>query len=338
MINRYLFHGLLIATAGLTVSVTSWLMQPPPQAESGRNAADGIAPHSGTVNANPFAKGEFVSPDRLPAQSPAANSNTFSVDQDGELVLDDGTRARLDMLVSGLPENATRHELQIVEASAIIGLPQQAVQKALRILNGYIQYYRAEAALSAGFSNQNGAGPEEMFAKIVALRRQHLGTDSADALFGAQEMLDRYGIQLALINADQELTVQQKLTRIDQLQGALPENAFAMNADIDESRSALVMEQSVSALRQQGASDDQVREFREQQLGAEAARNIGEMESQKTDWERRRQLFMHQHDLISRMNIDEPQKHQRVEALLSQLYSEQEISAARLYLQVQSRK
>ncbi len=338
MKNRYLFSGLLIATAVFTVAATAWLMQPRVQPEPARSIAAGSIQHSGTVDANPFARGEFVSPDQLPAQPSTINSNVFSVNKNGELVLDDGTKARLDILVSGLPENATRHELQAVEASAITGLPPQAAHKALRILNGYIGYQRAEAALSAGFSNENGIGAEEMFAKIIALRRQHLGADPADALFGSQEAQDRYGIQLALINADQKLSAQQKLARIDQLRSVLPENAVAVNADMDAARSALEMEQSVMALRQQGASDDQVREFREQHVGVEAAKSIGEMEVQQADWERRQELFFQQSNLIAQMNLPEPQKQQRIEALLSQLYSEEEIPAARLFLQARTRK
>ena len=339
MNDKRLLYGFLMATAALViVGGAVWLMRSSPQEEPAPPSASAAVQGSGTVDANPFAKGEYMAPIASRAESAVADTGVFKLDGKGNLILDADTRVRLEMLISELPMNATGHELQAIERSAIAGLPQHAAQQASRILDGYMRYFKAEMALSADFAAGNTIAPEDMFNKVIALRRQHLGAPVADALFAVQEAQDRYGIQIAMMEADPKLTVQEKLARIDVLQNTLPKGAADLNSDLDASRSALLMEQGVAALRQQGASEVQVQQLRERHAGAEAAKSIGEMEVQKLDWERRQQEFLQQKNIITQMNLSEQQKLGRIEALLGQLYSEEEIPAARAYHQLPQRR
>jgi lipase chaperone LimK len=177
-----------------------------------------------------------------------------------------------------------------------------------------------------------------MLNKLVVLRRQHLGAEVANALFAAQEAQDRFGIQIAGIDADQKLTAQEKLARLDVLQRSLPKDVPGLHAELDASRSALMMEQGVAALRQQGAPEAQVRQLRERHVGAEAAQNIGAMEVQKIDWEHRQQVFSQQKNAVAQMNLSEQQKQEKIEALLRQLYAEEEIPIARAFNQLPTRR
>jgi lipase chaperone LimK len=176
--------------------------------------------------------------------------------------------------------------------------------------------------------------PEELFNKFVALRRQHLGSQVADAFFSSQEMQERVGIQLAVMDANPKLTAQDKIALIDALKRAIPDNAPALHAELDTARSALTMEQGVEALRQKGASEAEVRQMRERHVGAEGAESISEMEAQKIDWDRKQQAFAQQKDAIARMNLTEQQKQEKIEALLSRIYAEEEIPIARAFHQL----
>lgn len=330
--------GFLLATLiALMVTGAVWLLHSAPEEAPVVQSGPIGTQRSGTVDASPFAKGEYMPPSASHAPSAAEGTGVFRIDNKGNLVLDADTRIRLDILVSELPKNATGHELQAIEAAAVGGLPKQAAQQASHILDTYIRYLRAETELNTGLANENASSPEKMFNKVIALRRQHLGAQVADALFAAQESQDRYGIQIAMMEMDPKLTVQDKLARIEALQRALPDGATVLSSDLDASRSALMMEQGVAALRQQGASETQVQHLRERHVGAEAAKSIGEMEVQKMDWERRQQEFTQQKNAIAQMGLTEQQKRERVEMVLSQLYSEEELPAARAFNQLQAR-
>jgi lipase chaperone LimK len=336
MNSTRLLLGFMIGTvAALIGTGAAWLMHSPPHEVPVLQSLPTTVERSGTIDANPFGKGEYSLPVTPNVQDLAHGTGVFRINAKGDLVLDYDTKVRLDILIADLPQNATRYETQAVEASAVAGLPQHAVQKALGVVDGYVRYLKAEAQLNQGFANGSAVQPEEMLNQVVALRRQHLGAQVADAFFSTQEAQDRIGIQIALMDADPKLTAQEKLARLDALQRTLPDNAPALRAELDTSRSALTMEQGVTSLRQQGATEAQILQLRERHVGAEAAQEISDMEVQKIDWERRQQTFSQQKNAITQMSISEQQKQERIEALLSQTYSEEEIPVARAYHQLQ---
>lgn len=337
----------LVATAAATVAATVLFVQWQEQPATVSGPAATASQLSGAISANPFARGDASAqhapvPEPAPAASappasPVATLGTgaFRADASGTLLLDDATRMRLDILLASLPKHATQHERQAMEAEAVAGLPPAAAEQATHVLQTYIAYSSAEAELLAAENSSPAARPEETLEKLAALRRRHLGLDIAQALFGAQELQARYGLQLAALEADASLTAQQKLARIEAMQQALPEGATEIHDSLQSSRASLAMEQGVAALRAQGASEAQVRQLREQHVGAEGASSISEMEAHKADWERRQQAFAQQRMQIARMQLSDQQKKERVEALLRTLYSEEELPAARAYLQSQ---
>jgi lipase chaperone LimK len=338
MRDKRFLPGILIAlVAAFSVAGAIAVLRGSPDQESPASPGPAAMASSGTVDSNPFAKGDVEATFAMPAPSVAPREGAFSVGPDGDLVLDDDTKVRLDMLIAELPAHPTMNELQVLEAQAVAGLPAHAAEKARRILDRYGRYVKAEAELNAGLENGDAASPETTFDKLVMLRRQHLGAQAADALFARQEARDRHGIQVAMIEADDALTAREKLARIDALQGTHAAEAGS-GADLDAARSSLMMEHEVEELRRQGASPDQVQTLRERYAGTEGAKSIGAMEQQKADWERRRHLFAEQRNVIARMGLDLQQEQQRVEALLAQLYSAEEIPAARAYLRLQDRR
>lgn len=326
--NRVLQILLAATIAVVTVAVTVVLMQrssevaPIPVIETVRYGK------IGTVDASPFGNGQSMGAAPLPAQAASDGNPVFRVDEQGALLLDHDTKVRLDILMANLPENATAYELQTLQSGVVAALPQPAKQQALNLLETYARYLAAEARLNVVHMSELAMKPEDMFNKLIGLRRQHLGTHIADALFGTQEIQDRYGVQVAMVEADPALSAQEKIVRLDALESALPRSA-GFNADLHTSRSALEMERNVAALRQQGASEQQVKQLRERHVGPEGAEAIGELESHKLEWEMRQQAFAQQRNLIAQMNLTDQQKQERIEALLRQIYPEEQIPAAR---------
>jgi len=338
--------AIVAVAAGIAAAAVFMLRAPATEEMAASPRMSTSAPQlSDAISANPFARGEATAPQaatpaHVPTPPAVATAETgtgvFRADSNGVLLLDDATRMRLDILLSHLSKSATPHELQTVEAEAVAGLPAAAVQQALHILRTYIAYTSAQEDLAAAHASGPAVKSEEMLERLATLRRRHLGLDVAQALFGKQEQQERYGLQIAALDADTTLTAQEKLTRIEAMQQALPDGATELHASLEASRSSLSMEQGVAALRAQGGSEAQVRQWREQHVGTEGAAAIGELEAQKSDWERKQQAFAQQRSQIAQMNLSEQQKQEKVEALLRTLYSEEELPAARAYHQQQS--
>ncbi|GAB3543003.1 hypothetical protein GCM10027343_15930 [Noviherbaspirillum agri] len=211
---------------------------------------------SGAISANPFAQGKADAPPPAEPAPPAPSapsalaetgSGVFRTDSNGTLLLDETTRLRLDMLLSNLSKNPTLQELQAVEAEAVAGLPATVAQQALPILHTYIAYKSALDELAAAQANGPAVTPEEMLDRLVTLRRRHLGQEIAQALFGKQELQERYGLQLAALEEDTSLTVREKQARIGAMLQALPADATELRAMLESRRAALSMEQGTGA-------------------------------------------------------------------------------------------
>jgi lipase chaperone LimK len=291
------------------------------------------SPFFGTLAANPFGRGEAVTSEPAASPSlppPAARGNgTFQIDEKGELVLDGETQSRLNVFVSNLPGNTTLHDLQVIEAQALAGLPQPSLTTARAVLQNYLRYTGAEKELNAMTAAGPVTSPEEILDSLIELRRQYLGTNVANALFGSQERQERLGIQLAMLDAAPNLTAKDKLARLDALQAAAPDAGEDMRSEIDAARASLLVEQQASMLRARGASEAEMRQFREQQFGTAGTQSFDEMESHKQEWERRSQAFLQQKNALAQLPIGAQQKQDRIEALLGQFYSAEEMPVAR---------
>lgn len=257
-------------------------------------------------------------------------ASVFDVDRNGNLVIDHNTTGKMDVLLAGLPPQASVQDMQRIEDLAKAGLPDGASRKALRILHDYIAYRKAEAALSLQAQPVNAAGVQDMLSRLIALRRLHLGQEAADALFAVQDAQARVGMETARIEADASLSPREKALRIAALQKTLPAGAAGEGPDAD-AQAALALAEQVAALRQRGAPESDVQRLRERQLGVEGAQHLHDMESQKNQWDQRFQEFSRQKNVILSAAISEQQKQENVEALLRQHYTQQEIDTVRAY-------
>ncbi|HEV2611068.1 MAG TPA: lipase secretion chaperone [Noviherbaspirillum sp.] len=316
------------------ISALAYLMYPsaaPRQpAERDRAAHVPGVDNLGSIFARPAAS-------RTPtAVAPAVQAQPalFEVDGKGELILDAQTLPRLDILLGGLPPNPGRTDLQRIEETAQAGLPAAAQAKALRVLHGYIAYRKAEEEFNAAQPEPGGnpmaatMKPAQMLEQVIALRRQHLGTEAADALFSVQEAQARFDLEIARVEADPAATAPEKSARIAALRKAAPPNIAHHGADPTESEA---VEDKVALLRRSGGTEAEVQRLRQETLGEEGARTVGEMESQKNDWERRYRAFSEQKSTVLATATSERQKQQSIESLLRQHYTEEEIDTARAY-------
>ncbi len=264
----------------------------------------------------------------------------FEVDGKGDLILDAGTLPKLDILLGSLPPNPGRIELQRIEEAAQAGLPAAAQAKALRVLHGYIAYRKAEDQLGGGEPEAGSdplkaaVKPEQMLEQVIALRRQHLGKEAADALFATLEAQARLDLDIARIEADPALAAREKSVRIAALRKAAPPEIAHHGTEPPEGEN---LEDKVALLRQTGGAEADVQRLRQQYLGEEGARAVGEMEGQKNEWERRYRAYAQQKSTMLAGATSERQKQQGIEALLRQHYTEEEIETARAYDQGNSR-
>jgi lipase chaperone LimK len=273
----------------------------------------------------------FYSSGEIPAMP--ARKAVFELAQDGTPQVDAMTQARLDVLLSGMPETLTLQDKQRLQEAVKAGLPADAQAHAVQILDAYMAYRDAERNLEVHARNVGGVKPEDMREQLVALRRKHMGEQLAGAMFAAQEAQERLGIAVARIDAAPDLSPSEKWARIDALQRTMPTEATAQGQDKADVGMLTVyaLDSQVAALRQAGAPETEVWKLRQETLGPEDAQAITEMETQQTQWVRRYKAFSEQKRMALSTGLAAEQVQATTEALLRQHYAEQELDTARAY-------
>lgn len=149
----------------------------------------------------------------------AAVLSHLKLNEKGQLQLDRHVRANLD--AAFLRPSAPMGEEQFADLKSLIiaGLPGDAGRQAAAVAQRYFHYSNAYRDIADTFENL--ASPEDIqrgFQQLNRLRRDHLGADVARALFGEEERMTQYTLEIMRIQSDPELSAEEKNTLQEQLQ------------------------------------------------------------------------------------------------------------------------
>jgi lipase chaperone LimK len=246
----------------------------------------------------------------------------------GDLSVDMHTRSALDLLLASLGPDPSAADLQRLEEQLRRSMPDEAATQAMALVRRYDGYQRAARADAA--AQRPPATPEEMQAlldKSAALRRQHFDDTTARALFGAEEAQTRLDLAMNAVQADPRLSPQEKAAQIQALRESAPRDLPGLQAPVPAAH--IEMETRIAALRQQGASPEQIEQVRRHYLGDDAARSLAESEAQAAQWEARYQAYAAQKKAI--LAAAPSDMASQLESALRQHFTEEELAAARAY-------
>lgn len=147
-------------------------------------------------------------------------AETFRVDANGKLTLDEQTRLGMEALFA----RTDAADVPRAQEEATRKLSPAAAAEASSLLEHYQNYSKAQRQ-----AYPPGAAPvteEAALAELEglhALRVAHFGADVAQALYGDEEALTRSLIELMRLEKDQSLTLEEKAARAQRLYDTLPE-------------------------------------------------------------------------------------------------------------------
>jgi lipase chaperone LimK len=131
----------------------------------------------------------------------------FHADSAGKLVSNSSTRNELERLVALNTPQEARAQLQQLAKT----LPPAAARELNDLYAHYTQYSTALVqAFPPGVAPANEAEALKQLDGLHALRVEHFGAETADALYGAEEKTARQLIELMRAQNDPKLTLEQK--------------------------------------------------------------------------------------------------------------------------------
>lgn len=203
-------------------------------------------------------------------------------DAAGSFVATPDARRLFDYFLAASGEESEADIVARVHAEIDRRLSPDAARDAKLLLDRYLAYRaRARVLAEQGLAE---APLDERLATLRALRRETLGDETAAALFAEEDAVDAVAVAKLTADVDDAATPEERALRRDAAEEALPE---AERENRRAARLALDLRAAEDALREGGASPDELRALRERTVGAEAAERLASLDLQRAQWQSR---------------------------------------------------
>ncbi len=261
----------------------------------------------------------------------------LKVDEDGNLVVTRGTRDLFDYFLSTSGERSLEAILEEIRQYAAQRLPPDAAAQAIVLLEDYVAYKVAEQDyLHQDMSQQENDEYvdtlDRVLDQLIALRQQHFSPEQSQALFGVEQAYGAYALERMRIASDGDLAADEKARRLAEL---------ATNAPVEirevkhRTTGFVMMEQTVEEMRVRGATETDILQYREQQVGAEEAQRLARIDAENADWERRYAQYSEQRQQINQTpGLSAIDREAALKQIRAQYFAGPELDRARVYDQV----
>lgn len=148
------------------------------------------------------------------------------------------------------------------------------------------------------------------------LRREWLDPLVVEAFFEGEESIDEYTLAVQRLRrdgaSDEELAA---------LETTLPEPIREMRT---ESRQIITMAKSESSMKAQGASAEEIQQWRVQEYGVEAAGRLAKMDRKQNQWQQRLQDYQGFQQELSAKNLTEDEHEKQLQNYRTKNFDEAE--------------
>ncbi len=213
----------------------------------------------------------------------------FHLDASGNLLITEDIRRIFDYFLSTQGEESLASSIQRLRSHIAGQLGAPAQGQALALLDQYLDYKRQLVLLERDLPLlADLAALRQREAAVQALRARIFSAEAHQAFFASEEAYNSFTLQRLAIQRDASLDPATKAAAIDQLRSALPEELQGMVA----SQLQAELRVQVSALRAAGGNPEQVRQLRQQLVGAEATIRLETLDDQRRQWQQRLQDYL----------------------------------------------
>ena len=244
----------------------------------------------------------------------------LEIKDDGSLLINNKILHLFEFYLSAIGEEPLELIISRIKSNLKEQLTNQALDEALQILAGYIQYRNQITAIKRDYNQAVGTSEydlEHVIAarnELIEARWRFLSEDVIAAFFAKEDQYENYMLGIAKISTDNSLSKEQKNDAIELLNGQTP------NWLIEQQNTANQLNeyrQHYNELVSRGASDREVQILREQEFSAEVSDRLSMLDTQRLDWQQR--LSDYRVELVTILAI-EPDR-QAQQAMVDELRS-----------------
>ncbi len=249
----------------------------------------------------------------------AAVDGALRTDHRGNLIVDMQLRHWIDFHLTAMGEISI-DEIKLVMQQKIQELPQPGQQQALSLLDAYMGYLAALESYDIEEARRlvepRMSDMEARFRWQQRLRREWLEPLVVEAFFAGEESIDEYTLTAQRLRKDgssvEELTA---------LEATLPDPIREMRV---ESRRVINMGKSESSMKAQGASAEEIQQWRVQEYGVEAAERLAQMDKKQNQWQLRLQDYQGFQQELTAKNLSDTERAKQLQSYRSKNFDDAE--------------
>ncbi len=212
----------------------------------------------------------------------------FRLDADGNLLISEDIRRIFDYFLAAAGEEPLRTSVERLRAYIVAQLPASAREQALALLNQYLDYKRELVLLERDLPQMaNLDALRQREAAVLALRARIFDAQTQQAFFAREEAYNQFTLQRLAILHNSQLDDAGKAAAVDQLRNSLP--AEMQDTVLPQLQNEL--RQQTAQLQAAGAKPEQIRQLRQQLVGAEATQRLEVLDQQRQTWKKRIALY-----------------------------------------------
>lgn len=247
---------------------------------------------------------------------------SFRVDAAGNLIISEDIRRIFDYFLASIGEESLDASVSRLRNYIDSQLQEPARTRAQTLLEQYLSYKRELVLLERDLPQMaNLDAMRQRETAVQALRARLFDSETYQAFFAREEGYNRFTLERLAIQHDGKMSAEEKGVAVDRLRASLPEEL----QDAVLPRLQQELRQNTARLQAEGASDAQIRQMRQQLVGAEATTRLEALDSQRQNWQKRLDGYLAEKARIDASEgLSAGDKRAAIEALAAERFDERE--------------
>ncbi|EZH81151.1 lipase chaperone [Ectopseudomonas composti] len=247
---------------------------------------------------------------------------SFRVDAAGNLIISEDIRRIFDYFLASIGEESLDASVSRLRSYIDSQLQEPARARAQALLEQYLSYKRELVMLERDLPQMaNLDAMRQRETAVQALRARLFDSETHQAFFAREEGYNRFTLERLAIQHDGKMSAEEKGVAVDRLRASLPEEL--QDAVLPQLQQEL--RQNTARLQAEGASAAQIRQMRQQLVGAEATTRLEALDSQRQSWQKRLDDYLAAKARIEASEgLSGSDKRAAIEALAAERFDERE--------------
>lgn len=258
-------------------------------------------------------------PELAPSLQGTQINCSLTVDNNKNFVVDQNTKGCFEYYLTQFGELTLAQIDTQVRDYITHNLPEAAVLQAIDLWQRYLKYLEAEGRMQGSDPDPNDpAQLEKVLKNLAEIRKQYFNMKEIDALFGYDVVYDEYTVDRLKILDNKKLDSKTKARLLNERFAQLPAN---LQKNLQEMGKLENLRTLTKDIKSRNGSATELRQMREQLVGAQAADNLEVLDRNRAQWKSKVNSYLDQRQKVLNSNLSDVDKQKSIEALRQQSFS-----------------